>query len=118
MILIFLGGLAMIWDYPFQLPQSLIPLKVGYHRFLLLTTRFVGRGLWYIWLGSLIWAALWDEDRHVAVRMFSIFNCAYTEILGIVAVIQGIMLSRKLNKVQELILASGRVASSFYPEGH
>jgi len=81
------------WKHTMGLRQSIF-------KFLLFLTRFTGRGFWYLFLGSMIWAALYDHPTcQVLGAIMSIVSC----VVGIAAPVFGFMLSWKLDRVRKQI---------------
>merc|ERR1719162_2514938 len=102
LFLMFFGLLMVILDAP--IPQQTLHTwkytmnaRINIFKFLLFLTRFTGRGFWYLFLGSMIWAALFDHPTcQVLGAIMSIFSCA----VGLAALVYGIILSHRLNKVR------------------
>jgi len=93
------GLLMMILDWPFQ-QDRIRPYKMHIYKFLLFMTRFVGRGVWYIFLGTMVFASLWDLD---VSPFLGIVLGGYIIILGFASAGYGIKLSMKLDKVRMII---------------
>merc|ERR1719329_188846 len=55
------GALMLVLDWPFQ-QETMRPHRQHIYKFLLFMTRFVGRGVWYIFLGTMVFASFWDLD--------------------------------------------------------
>jgi hypothetical protein len=71
---------------------------------MLFMTRFTGRGLWYTFLGTMIFAALFDLEISI---VFGVILGGYVGVLGIFTACYGLLLSRKLNSVRQAVLAQG-----------
>jgi hypothetical protein len=98
------GILMFVLDFP--LPhesQRINSLRSHIYKFMLFMTRFTGRGLWYTFLGSMIFAALYDLKISL---FFGVFLGGYVGILGVVTTCYGALLSRKLDTVRQAVLAS------------
>lgn len=100
--LLFFGLLMLVLDMPVSDPIAYMG-AVRYHifKFFLFLTRFTGRGLWYCFLGTMIWSALWDLN----ISWFLGFCMGlYVILLGIVSMVYGFQLSFKLDNVRKSIL--------------
>merc|ERR1712137_1069522 len=112
LFLLFFGCVMLIVDGGFIIPRlkengRYLEAKDNIYKFLLFLTRFTGRGFWYMFLGSMIWAALWDQDEN---KILGFIMSLYPILLGIMAVGKGIHLSLRLNKVHRMALASKHIA--------
>lgn len=84
------------------------------YKFALFMTRFMGRGMWYLFLSTMVFGALWDTG----INWFLGGACtAYLLILGIVAMMKGFLLTHKLNKVRDAIIGQGFPAERFIAPG-
>ncbi|KAF4728684.1 hypothetical protein FOZ63_013920, partial [Perkinsus olseni] len=70
---------------------------VKYFAFL---TRFTGRGIWYIFLGTMTFATLWDNQIWYLGAVLLGF---YVFLIGVFATVMGAMKSRKLDRVRQQI---------------
>eukprot|EP00811_Abedinium_folium_P003104 NODE_12856_length_1199_cov_13.673507.p1 GENE.NODE_12856_length_1199_cov_13.673507~~NODE_12856_length_1199_cov_13.673507.p1 ORF type:complete len:230 (-),score=75.87 NODE_12856_length_1199_cov_13.673507:372-1061(-) len=106
------GLLMMVLDYPAPIPApALAKTRNHIYKFFLFMTRFTGRGVWYIFLGTMIFFCLWD----LKISKFIGFMLGFPVIvLGIACVVVGVQLSNKLNQVR-LSLSQGD-AHSMCPE--
>lgn len=105
--LLFFGFLMIILDFPIPHPQGrLMLIRDNIYKFLLLLTRFTGRGLWYLFLSSMVFVALHSETQESS--LVGVVLSAYLLILGIASTVKGVMLSRKLNVVRDALASSGR----------
>jgi len=120
LFLMFFGLLMVILDAP--IPQQTLHTwkytmnaRINIFKFLLFLTRFTGRGFCYLFLGSMIWAALFDHPTcQVLGAIMSIFSCA----VGLGALIFGIILSHKLDKVRKQVqLQPGDIMQGCPPSG-
>jgi len=102
--LVMFGILMLILDWPFQ-EHTMRPHRVHIYKFLLFMTRFVGRGVWYLFLGTMVFASLWDLD---VSPFLGIVLGGYICVLGIVAIVFGLKLSMKLEKCRKLLMQDSR----------
>jgi len=115
LFLLVFGSLMMVLDFPIPHPhKQLVILRDHCYKFMLFMTRFMGRGLWYLFLGTLVFQALWDYRLN---RVFGVIFTAYLVLLGIGALVKGWMISSKLHQVRENIVNSGRGTEHFFPHG-
>mmetsp|Transcript_1655 Transcript_1655/g.3624 ORF Transcript_1655/g.3624 Transcript_1655/m.3624 type:complete len:247 (+) Transcript_1655:171-911(+) len=80
------------------------------YKYTLFLTRFMGRGAWYMFLGTVVFATLYDTGINLILG--GLFT-AYLELLGAVALAKGFLMSHKLNRVRENILGSGLSAERY-----
>jgi len=113
--LLVFGSLMLVLDFPFQHPhKQLVVLRDHCYKFMLFMTRFMGRGLWYLFLGTLVFQALWELGLN---GFFGVVFTLYLVLLGIGALVKGWRISHKLQQVRELIVHSGRSADNFIGRG-
>lgn len=104
------GLMMLIIDFPIPHPKASSYKLVIYNYFLFMT-RFTGRGIWYLFLGTMIFASLWD----LSINPFLGFILGgYVVLLGIGSIFYGISKSMKLEKVRSALLKRGN-ADSFCP---
>merc|ERR1719436_2284062 len=88
--------------------------RMQIYKFALFMTRFMGRGVWYLFLSTMVFGVLWDTG----INSFLGAVCTtYLFVLGVVAIMKGFVLTNKLNKVRESIRAKGQTAERFVPRG-
>jgi len=96
------GFLQVILDFPIPHPNpTLAWIRVNIYKFFLFLTRFTGRGMWYLFLGTMIFATLFDLKISY---FFGICLGGYVGILGIVTLFFGIRLSQRLDQVRQALL--------------
>jgi len=96
------GILQVILDFPIPHPnQSLAWVRLNIYKFFLFLTRFTGRGMWYLFLGTMIFATLFDLKISY---FFGICLGGYVGILGLVTLVFGIRLSQRLDQVRQALL--------------
>lgn len=109
------GILMLVLDLPIPHPHKhLVTIRDSCYKFLLFMTRFMGRGVWYLFLSSMVFAALWDTN----INLF--LGCTFTAylfFLGVIALVKGWIISHKLQAVREAIMNSGRTADHFISRG-
>jgi hypothetical protein len=102
--LLFFGILMFVLDFPVSHNSyTITSLQSHIYKFVLFMTRFTGRGLWYTFLGSMIFVALFDLKISL---FFGVLLGGFVCVLGIVTTCYGVLLSRKLNSVRLAVLAS------------
>jgi hypothetical protein len=96
------GFFMLVLDFPIPHPDARLASVRGHiYKFLLFMTRFTGRGIWYLFLGTMIWATLYDLEIN---WFFGICLGGYVGILGIVTLVFGYRLSRKLDSLRKELL--------------
>jgi len=99
LFLLSFGLLMIVLDFPVPHPSPhLATIRMNIYKFMLFMTRFTGRGMWYLFLGTMIFVTLFDLKISY---FFGIVLGGYTSILGIAALVYGIQLSRKLDGVRK-----------------
>jgi len=95
------GLLMLIIDFPVPSNPKVQSYKLTIYKYFLFMTRFTGRGIWYLFLGTMIFASLWD----LAICPFLGFILGgFVTLLGIGSIGYGITKSMKLEKVRAAIL--------------
>merc|ERR1719160_1674122 len=99
--LVMFGLLMVVLDLPFGATSPRANMvRDSIYKYMLFLTRFTGRGLWYCFLGTMIWSALFD----LSISWFLGFTLGlYVILLGIVTMVTGIKLSLKLDLVRKQI---------------
>jgi len=112
--LLFFGCVMLALDIPIADPiAALGAIRFHTYKFMLFLTRFTGRGLWYVFLGTMIWGALWDLN----ISWFLGFSMGlYVILLGIVSMVYGFRLSFKLDNVRKALM-DGSSKPPDCPEG-
>merc|ERR1712137_860021 len=67
------------------------------YRSLLFMTRFTGRGIWYIFLSTMMFSGLWDLGIS---RVLGVLLALPVMVIGVVSTCTGWNLSRKLDRVR------------------
>lgn len=111
LFLLIFGLLMMVLDFPIPHPnKSLVSIRDYIYKFVLFMTRFTGRGMWYLFLATLVFSTLWDGG---ASWVLGLIFTGYLILLGIAALYKGGTMSYRLNKVREEILKSNRSAEHY-----
>ncbi len=69
--------------------------KMGIYKFCLFLTRFIGRGIAYLFLGSMVCGNLWDYS--MGFLGFIIFG--FLTVIGGAAIYKGFQITKKLDMV-------------------
>jgi len=103
LFLLMFGLMQIVLDFPVPHPNpTLAWVRLNIYKFFLFLTRFTGRGMWYLFLGTLIFAVLFDLKISY---FFGICLGGYVGILGLVTLFFGVHLSRRLDQVRlELVM--------------
>merc|ERR1719335_1763726 len=103
----------IVVDIPFEHPK-IRETKLTIYKNLLFMTRFTGRGLWYLFLGTMIVASLWDLN----ISPFLGFILGgYVVILGFASIFMGVSKSMKLERVRSAMLKRGNAFDLCPPQG-
>jgi hypothetical protein len=107
------GLMMLIIDFP--VPNAKITeFKLMIYKFFLFMTRFTGRGIWYLFLGTMIVASLWD----LSIQPFLGFILGgYVVILGFASIFMGVSKSMKLERVRSAMLKRGNAFELCPPQG-
>eukprot|EP00397_Hematodinium_sp_SG-2012_P028479 GEMP01029988.1.p1 GENE.GEMP01029988.1~~GEMP01029988.1.p1 ORF type:complete len:243 (+),score=41.19 GEMP01029988.1:54-731(+) len=93
------GLLMAVVDIPDTLSLSyLTEIRYSIFTYLMFMTRFTGRGLWYLFLGSMIISTLWHDNFVVALLLGG-----YVAALGLMAFCFGVTKSRQLEAVRQAL---------------
>lgn len=109
--LLVFGLLMIVLDFPIPHPYGfLVTVRDNIYKFVLFMTRFVGRGVWYLFLACMVYSTLWDGEHSPIIG--GLFT-AYLLVLGIAAGVKGYDLSSRLQEVRQAILDSSRSAEHY-----
>jgi hypothetical protein len=101
------SALMIVLDTPIPHMQNhkhVQQVRFHIYKFALFMTRFMGRGVWYLFLATLVFGALWDTG----INWFLGGVCTlYLTVLGIVAITKGFIMTNKLNHVRDRIRQAG-----------
>jgi hypothetical protein len=112
--LLLCGILMLVLDLPIPHPEgTLVSIRDYCYKFALFLTRFTGRGLWYWFLGGLVFSILSDgfhdsRSWYVGLGIFS-----YLMLLGLIALVKGLHMSQRLHMVRKAILGAGKGPEHF-----
>lgn len=101
--LLVFGLLMLVIDFPVNHPK-VREYKLTIYKYLLFMTRFTGRGFWYLFLGTMVFASLWDLN----ISPFLGFILGgYIVVLGIASIYFGVTKSLKLENLRKAITKRG-----------
>lgn len=106
------GALMFVLDAPCN-PKILIPVKAGIRKYCKFWNRFMGRGIWYIFLGTMTFATLWENNIS---KFLAVILGIFVFGVGLFTAIVGVIKSRKLEKVRVPVSqnrASGKLESLY-----
>lgn len=96
-----LFGLIMLaLDLPLPQVKFLVTVKGSVSKFCAFLTRYIGRGIMFLFLGSMTTATLWD--RNVSAFL-SIVLGLFVTVVGIVSIVMGAIVATKVNKLKKNI---------------
>jgi len=96
------GLLQVVLDLPVPHPNlTLAHIRLSIYKFFLFLTRFTGRGMWYLFLGTMIFATLYDLNIS---PFFGIVLGGFVGVLGLTVLIYGFNLSRRLDGVRQALI--------------
>lgn len=92
--LIVFGFVMIVIDFPADM-GGLMELKFSIWRYCLFMTRFTGRGIWYLYLATLVWASLYNLN----IEPFLGFVLGgFVGAVGILSIFYGVQKSLKLER--------------------
>lgn len=94
--LVIFGTVMFVLDAPLNF-KLLISFKQDIHKYCKFLTRLTGRGVWYIFMGTMTFATLWENSISyflAVVLGFFVFG------VGVASTTIGVVKSRKLEKVR------------------
>jgi len=109
------GAIMLVLDTPIpgmQHHKHIKATRLQIYKFFQILTRFMGRGMFYLYLSTMVFGSLYDTG----INWFLGAVCTtYLFVLGVVAIGKGFLLTHKLNKVRDSIMAAGLTAERFMP---
>jgi len=115
--LLVFGFSLILLDLPMpglQTHPHVLGFRTKVYKFALFMTRFLGRGIWYLFMATLVFGAMCDTGINFILG--SVLTL-YLLVLGLVAVGKGMVLTMKLNKVRDVLMSSGKTAENFVARG-
>ncbi|KAF4703227.1 hypothetical protein FOZ62_032147 [Perkinsus olseni] len=97
--LLLFGTKMMFLDAPVRF-KGIVEAQAFIVKYFAFLTRFTGRGIWYIFLGTMTFATLWDNQIWYLGAVLLGF---YVFLIGVFATVMGAMKSRKLDRVRQQI---------------
>ncbi|KAF4715623.1 hypothetical protein FOZ63_025841, partial [Perkinsus olseni] len=92
--LLLFGTKMMFLDAPVRF-KGIVEAQAFIVKYFAFLTRFTGRGIWYIFLGTMTFATLWDNQIWYLGAVLLGF---YVFLIGVFATVMGAMKSRKLDR--------------------
>jgi len=117
MFLLVFGVIMLVLDTPLpdmQKHPQVERVRGKIFKYALFMTRFMGRGIWYLFLSTLVFVALWDQKIG---KILGALCTIYLAALGTVASGKGFLLSHKLNKVRMFMREASHHPERYIPEG-
>jgi len=114
LFLLLFGVLMVVLDFPIPNPTqrdwpTLVSIRDHCYKFVLFMTRFMGRGMWYLFLATMVFAALWDTN--ISWFFGGLFTL-YLVVLGAVALWKGWLISVQLDKARNILLREKETGGS------
>jgi len=99
--LFFFGAILAVLDTPFfKTIKAMGDVKMYIGKYINLLTRVTGKGVTFLFIGSALFCLLWDNLEGVFIRFLSVVLCLVPFVVGLAAVVIGVMKSQKLGKAQ------------------
>lgn len=116
LFLLVFGLLMLVLDFPIPHPSPFLQqVRENVYKFCLFMTRFTGRGMWYTFLATMCFVALWDDNIS---WFFAVIFSGYLLVLGFAAMYKGVRLSMSLNKVRTSILEQNKTSDTYFSSNH
>jgi hypothetical protein len=98
------GLLMLMLDFPLENHPIAVSVKKQVTQYALFMTRFTGRGIWYLFLASMVFGALWDNN----ISPFLGFVLSgYMVVVAIICIVVGARLSQRLEAVRQKVIRGG-----------
>lgn len=94
--LLFFGLIMFVLDAPLSF-KLILEVKQHVYKYARFLTRFTGRGIWYIFLGTTTWATLWENSIS---KFLAVFLGFFVMGVGLFSAVMGYIKSRKLERVR------------------
>lgn len=101
--LLIFGLVMLIIDFPAEF-DTLTDMKYSVWRYLLFMTRFTGRGVWYLYLSTMIFSSLYNLNLDSFLGIMFSFYCGG---LGVLSIFYGMQKSFKLERARLAIAGLG-----------
>lgn len=108
--LVFFGLLMIVLDFPVNDKHpAMHSIRTHTYSFLLFMTRFTGRGLWYMFLGTMCFAVLWDDngDKGPLPMILGFVLGGFVFALGCAATFKGLKLTKQFDECRKQCLQKG-----------
>lgn len=100
------GGVLAILDNPFYNIKMIVDAKMYIGKYVNILTRVTGKGLCFVFLGSSLFAAMWENLSNGFLLFLAVMLCVSPVLVGLAAIFIGVMKSQKLAKAR-IKLAEG-----------
>jgi len=97
------GLIMVIIDIPFE-NDRIKDFKLAIYKYLLFMTRFVGRGVWYLFLSTMVWVTLYGQDLEPFVG-FLLSGIIFA--VGLCSIYTGLQKTIKLNNLRMILVKKG-----------
>jgi len=99
--LLIFGLIMIVIDFPAGATSAFMnKIRDAVYKYMYFLTRFTARGMWYCFLGTMIWSALWDLN--ISWWLGFILGI-YVILTGIATMVKGVKLSLKLDMIRKQI---------------
>lgn len=96
------GAVLAVLDTPFfKTIKAMGDLKMYIGKYVNLLTRVTGKGVTFVFVGSALFSAMWDNLEGGFMLFLSVVLCAFPTAVGFIAIVIGIMKSQKLSKARK-----------------
>jgi len=102
--LLLFGGVLAVLDTPFfKTIKAMGDLKMYIGKYINLLTRVTGKGLAFLFVGSLLFSTMWDNLDGGLLLFLAVVLCIVPAAVGMAAIAIGVMKSQKLSKARKHI---------------
>jgi len=103
--LLFFGCVLAVLDTPvFKAIRGVMEAKMYIGKYIQLLTRVTGKGVVFIFLGSFQFITMWDNLQGGFFEFMAVVLCFFPIIVGGVAIVLGILKSKKLDKARRQLM--------------
>jgi hypothetical protein len=111
--LVIFGAILAVLDTPFFKTIKLMgDLRMYIGKYINLVTRVTGKGITFVFLGSTLFCTIVGTCGNQVWKVLAFFICAVPVLVGIAAIVIGIMKSQKLSKARQH-LATGALQQRY-----